>query len=176
MTQMHKEYATALFMLASECDQKKEYYAALLTAKNAICGEAEYLELLASPGIPKEERLSVLEAAFSAVLPEHVLSFLQLLCEKGHIRSLADCTEEYKRLLDASERVPVAHVVSAVALTDAEKEAIGVKLEKMSGHKVTLTCSIDEKLLGGVRIEMDGKVLDHSLRTRLQEVKDVISK
>lgn len=176
MTQTHKEYAAALFMLASECGERRPYYTALLLAKDAICGEEAYMELLASPSIPVSERLSALEEAFSAVLPEHVLSFLQLLCERGRIRTLADCTDEYKRLLDASERVSVAYVVSAVPLTEEEKAAIRAKLEKTNGHSVTLECSVDEKLLGGLRIEMDGKVLDHSLRHRLQEVKDVISK
>lgn len=176
MTQMHKEYATALFMLAAECDRKREYYTSLLTAKDAICGAPEYMELLASPSIPKEERLAVLETAFAAALPEHVLSFLQLLCEKGHIRSLGACVTEYKRLLDASEQVTAAKVWSAVALTKEEENAIRQKLERLSGHTVMLECSLNEKLLGGVRIEMDGKVLDHSLRHRLQEVKEVISR
>ena len=101
---------------------------------------------------------------------------MKLLCEKGRIRSLAGCTEEYKKLLDIQNSISTAYVKSAVELTEEEKEKLKDKLEVQSGHAVILECSVDESLMGGLVVEIDGKVIDASLKSRLYEVKDVISK
>ena len=176
MTDIGREYAEALFSLSVEEGKKKEYYDALVTVKTALDAAPAYMDFLASPSIPVRERCEALETALAAAVPEHVLSFMQLLTEKGHVRSFYACVTEYKKLLDESERISVAKVASAFALSEIEKNNIAAKLEKVSGHKVTLVCTVDEKLIGGIVVEMDGKVMDGSLRHRLGEVKDVMSK
>ena len=73
-------------------------------------------------------------------------------------------------------KISVARVVSSVPLTLEEKKRLKARLEKMSGRKVSLECSVDKSLLGGLVVEMDGKVINGSLRQRLDEMKDVMSK
>lgn len=176
MAQMSKEYGEALFSLAMECNAADEY-AAALDMVLAVFGEnPEYVDFLASPSIPQAERIDALEKAFDSAVPEHIVSFIALLCERGRIREFGGCVKEYKELLDASKHISVAKIVSAVALTDSEKEKLQTKLEKMSGQTVILECTVDESLLGGIIIEMDGKVMDGSVRRRLHEVKEVISR
>ena len=121
MTEMSKEYATALFMLACELGAEKEYAVALDTIVAAMEGSSEYVEFLASPSIPVKERLDAIEQAFASAVPENVLSFMQLLCEKGRIRSFNDCVTEYGKLLEFSQQISVAKIVSAVALTEDDK-------------------------------------------------------
>ena len=176
MTEKSKEYGTALFSLAMENQAEQEYAEALEVILAAFEETPEYIEFLASPGIPKTERIDAIEQAFGANLPEYVVSFVKLLCEKGHIRSFKACVHEYNKLLDVSKNVSVAKIVSAVELTDSEKERLKQKLEKMSGHFVELECTVDASLMGGLVIEMDGKVIDGSLQRRLQEVKEVMSR
>ncbi len=176
MTEKSKEYGTALFSLALEEKTEKEYLEALEGISEVFQENPDYVEFLASPGIPKAERIAALDAAFTGHYPEYVLSFLKLLCEKGHIRSFYACVSEYKKLLDVKEHISKATVVSAVELTASEKERLQQKLEKMSGRYVELTCSVDESLMGGMIIEMDGKIMDGSLKRRLQEVKEVMSR
>lgn len=176
MTDIGREYGTALFSLALEENSAKEYYNELLTVKAVLDENPMYIDFLASPSIPVSERCGALSEAFENVLSENMLSFIQLLTEKGHARSFYECVSEYKKLLDEYERVSVAKVSSAFPLLDIEKNNIKSKLEKVNGHKVTLECTVDEKLLGGIVVEVDGKVMDGSIRHRLGEVKDVISK
>lgn len=176
MTEKSKEYGTALFSLAMEEKAEKEYAEALDMIAGLFQENPEYMEFLASPGIPKAERIEAIDQAFGSSLPEYVVSFLKLLCEKGHIRSFQSCVSEYKKLLDVSLNISKAKVVSAVELTKEQKERLQQKLEKMSGHFVELNCSVDASLMGGMVIEMDGKVIDGSLQRRLQEVKEVMSR
>ena len=174
MAQISKEYATALFALACEQGKEQEILEALEQAQQVFSEQVEYMELLSSPAVPLGERIQALEQAFGEYLPEQVVCFIQLLCEKARIRSYADCVEEYRRLLHVRQSVVIANVTSAVALTEAEMASLKRKLEQNSGSTVTLQCSVDPQLLGGVVVEMNGRVMDGSLRHRLREVKEVM--
>lgn len=176
MAQISNEYGTALFMLAKESGRENEYAKVLDVILSVFSDNPEYTDLLSSSSIPKSERILAIEEAFGNSIPEHIMSFMQLLCERGRISDINSCVIEYKKLLDFSNNTSVAKVISSIELTGEEKEKIKEKLEKMSTHKVFLECSLDESLIGGVIIEIDGKVIDGSLKKRLHDVKDVISR
>ena len=176
MTEIIKEYSTALFMLASETGSQKEYAGILNEIKKVFIDNPAYLDLLSSPSIPVVERLSVIDNAFGKDAPEYVLSYLKLLCEKGRIGEFIESVDEYNALLNASERVFTAKVTSAQELTLEEKDKLIQKLEKSYLGKVQAEYLVDGALLGGMIVEIDGKVMDGSLRRRLQDVKEVINK
>ncbi len=175
MNDVNREYGAALFMLACEESKEEEYGKELEMLKKAFKEDPEYLEFLASPGIPLGERLSAVSAVFADSLSDNVLSYVQLMCEKGRIDGFFGAAEEYKALLDASKHVSLAKVTSAVELTEAEKTKLYNKLKDMSQGDVTMEYSVDSSLLGGLIVELDGKIMDGSLRNRLREVKDVIN-
>lgn len=174
MTELSKDYAEALFALAVECKQEKSYLEALESVNAQLTDHPDYPELLAAPSVPQSVRTGLLEQAFGDTLPEQVLSFIQLLTAHGRIRSLPACVEEYRRLYQASVALSTAYVTSAVALTEDQKSRLAEKLARKFGRRIDLVCEIDEHLLGGIAVRLDGVVLDGSLRRRLQVVKDVI--
>ena len=175
MNDIGKEYGAALFMLASEESAREEYAKALDSIRGAFAASPEYALLLSSLGIVLSERLSAIEEAFGDTVPSHVLSFVQLMCEKGRLSCINAAIDEYFSLLDASKHVSNARVTSAVELTDGEKEKLTARLEAICRGKVNIEYFIDEKLLGGLVVEIDGKIMDGSLRQRLREIKEVIS-
>ena len=124
--------------------------------------------------MPLKERLGLLEEAFGTQVPEYVLSFTQLLCEKGHIRQFSACVQEYEALVRALSDVSAARIVSAVELTGEEKAALVQRLAALSGHTVEPTYEIDGSILGGVVVYMDDRVIDSSLRHKFKEIKEVI--
>ncbi len=175
MTQTNIEYATALYMLAAEENFQNEVSDSLKIMLDAFTENSEYYDLLSSPAIPIGERLGIIDSAFSS-LHEYAVSFLKLLCEKMLVRSFPALCKEYENLLLSSSNVSFAKVVSAIDLTEMEEIALKQKLEKLCGHTVIMETSVDKNLMGGLVIEMDGKVIDASLRQRLNDVKDVISR
>ena len=174
MTEQSKAYAEALYALAAETGEEKACLDGLTLVLDVLADNPAYTELLASPAIPRAERDAVLEEAFGGRIPEQVLSFAGVLCAHGVIRSLPDCAAEYRRLYEAAIALSTATVTSAVPLTEEQKTLLQQKLEKISGHTVILACTVDESLLGGVTVQLDGKVLDGSLRRRLHDVKEVM--
>jgi len=107
-------------------------------------------------------------------LPEYVLSFVQLLCEHGYIKSFFECEKEFDALYMEARRTATAKVTSATPLTDDQKARLVEKIKALCGREVLPVYEIDESILGGVIVETDGKVIDGSLKRRLHEVKDVI--
>ena len=177
MTEISKEYAVALFSLAREKEDRiLPYRDALRRILSAFEEQPEYISLLSSPSIPIRERRALIEQAFADSVPEQVLSFTELLCEKGHLRLFENCVKEYEELCRAASSVSSARVVSAVPLTDGEKTTLIAKLEKFSGHRVEAHYETDETLIGGVTVYMDDTVIDGSLRRKLKQVKEVLGK
>ena len=176
MSDISNEYAKALFMLAAEKGMGKEYKEALDIVSEVFDANPMYPEFLSTFAIPLDERLSALEKAFSDAIPREVLSFLKILCEKKHIAEFSECAEQYTALYNEMDRISNAKVTSAVELSDDEKSALKEKLEKQSGHKVAIEYVVDKSIIGGLVVEIDGKIMDSSLKKHLKDVKDVISK
>ncbi|MBQ9115825.1 MAG: ATP synthase F1 subunit delta [Clostridia bacterium] len=174
MAEIIKEYAEAIFMLAAENGTERDTLRALEGVDRVFKSTPEYLELLSSPAVPLSERVSAVESAFGGRIPERVVSLVQLLCEKRRVGEFSQCVEEYKKLLREKEATATAVVTSAVALTDAERLALKAKLERKSGKSIHLDCRVDTSIMGGVIVELEGKIMDGSLRHRLQELTDVI--
>ena len=175
MVQTEREYAEALFSLAAEEGKTDEYLNALETVKQLIEENPEYIEFLASPAIELSERLGALEGAFGENLPEYAVSFLKLLCENGRIRTLTACIDEFSKLAMIFSNRTVAHIYSAIALTEEQKTGVCEKLSKLTQKSVDPIYFIDESLIGGLKIEVDGKTFDGSIKHRLGEMKDVMN-
>ena len=175
MAQTNREYAEALFMLALEENQVGEYSQALGFVSNAIEKNPEYVDFLVSPAIPIAERLAAIDEAFQPSVPEHVLSFLKILCENRQAYLLSGCIEEFEKLVQASSNRTTAIVYSVVDLNESQKEALCKKLEQICGKNIDLVCLKDASLIGGIKIEVDGKIFDGSIKQRLHEVKEVIN-
>ena len=176
MTEMSKSYADALFSLALETNTVFETLMTIKEVRDGLYATEGALDLLASPSIPKDERCAVLEKAFGDVQPEHVMSFVGVLVQHGHIRELNDCVEAYTALHDEHARLSTAYVTSAVELTEGEKAKLIEKLSQKLGRTIHLECAVDPSLLGGLVVNVDGKVIDGSLRSKLQEIKEVMTK
>ena len=174
MNEIAKEYAGALFYLALENKAGEEYALALETVQRALKENEEFLSLLASPAISLKERLEVIDTVFSG-MPENVLSFLKLLCEKGRISLFPDAAEEYRRLWEAAEKKERIRVTSATPLTEEEKEKLVTKLEQTKNCKIFAEYFVDETLLGGLTVETESGMMDGSLKNRLTKVKDVMN-
>lgn len=175
MMQTEREYAEALFSLAAEENSVEEYSQALLVVKEIIAENPDYIELLASPAIPMSERLAAIDEAFEGRMPEYAVSFMKLLCENGRIRTLEACADEFYSLAVAFSNRISAVIYSAVDLNDSQKSGVCAKLEKLTGKSIDPVYIIDESLIGGLKIEVDGKVIDGSVKHRLGEIKDVMN-
>lgn len=175
MTATGNNYAEALFMLAREENLIDEFYDSLKLVEEVFNDSPDYLQFLATPSIPKSERTAALSAAFEGKVNAHILSFLCLMCEQGKSEQFFECAFEFYRLREWASGTVEAVVKVAVELTDTQKQNLIAALEKRTGKKVSLKCVIDSTLIGGIAVELDGQLLDGSVKSNLKRAKEVIS-
>ncbi len=175
MTQTAKNYGDALYELARDealCPQISEELA-------GVCGlfadMPAYTELLSAPSVPKSERTAVLDAAFSGRVHPYVLNFLKLLTERDHIRELKDCGKQFRSRYNEDRGILAAVAVTAVPLTDALMQKLRAKLCAVTGKQVEIQNRVDPSVLGGIRLEMEGRQLDGTVRQRLDGLKKTLS-
>ena len=175
MTTTSKEYAAALFELAVQAGVTKETSAGLETVVSAIRQIPEYRALLASPAIGKEKRMDALQDAFGEKVPQVLMAVLRMMVSRGQFAGIERMAREYDRLARDYRGECVARVISAVPLKEIEAVTIRQELEKRLGKMVTLQCVVEPSLIGGVRVEADGKVIDGSIRNKLEKIKEVMN-
>ena len=172
MNNSNSEYSKALFMLALEGGNINLYSECLENIKSVVTNE--YLEYLFSPAEPLSNRLKAIEKAFGTA-PEHIVAFLKLLCENGHIRELPLLIEDFFDLKRIYENSIVANVTSAIPLTDSQKQRLEQKLCKTYKKHIQAVYRVDKTLLGGMKIEVDGKTLDGSTAKKLSLIKGAMN-
>ncbi len=175
MTTTSREYAEALYDLARQEQLKEETMDGLVTVRSALLQMPEYASLLSSPAIGKEARIRALEEAFRGWIPEILLRVLSLMVSRGHVNAIGEIAEEYESLLRDEQGETVALVTSAVPMKETEMVVLQALLEKKTGRKIKLRCTVDPSLIGGLRVEADGWVADGSIRNKLQQIKEVMN-
>lgn len=174
MSKLENTYAQALYDLAAE-----ENLTDILREQMVCVGEIfrenpEYLRLLSAPNVPKAERCGLLEESFGGKVHAYVLNFLKILTEKGYIRRFEECCKAFLELYDVHHGILPVQAVTATALTAQQEARLVEKLQKITGKTIRLTCKVDPKCLGGVRLFYDGKQVDGTVEGRLKAVRDVL--
>ena len=174
MTHTSREYAEALFELAVESERAEAFEDGLDLVEKQLAGHPGFLSLLASPAISREERMDAMSAAFQESIPLPELILLRMMVSRGYAKNIQDMIICYRELARERSGESIARVTSAVPLTEAEADKLRARLEARFSRKMILIQQVDPALLGGIRVETEGRVLDGSLRSRLQEIKEVM--
>lgn len=174
MTQIAATYAEALYGLAKDEGLAAELLEQLRALKQSFAEETLFVQLLCTPSIPKDERCSVLDESLKAQVHPYVLNFLKLLTEKGYMRHFSDCCTLFAQQYDRDNGILRASAVTAMPLRKELHEKLTEKLAAVTGKTVVLENRVEADCLGGIRLELDGKQIDGTVRHRLDELREVL--
>jgi len=166
-----RRYAEAAFEVALRDDQL-DRWAADLTVAADILGRPEVEPIVHSPAVPLAQRLGLVSGLLESRIQPGALRLVSLLVTRGRIGVLGRVAEEYTRLLNTHRGVVMATVTSAVPLTADETAAIRSRVEAMAGSAVDLRTEVDPDLIGGMTIQVRDRLLDASIRGRLERLRD----
>ena len=174
MTDAGSVYGTALYELAQEENLASEIGAQLTVLQESFRREPDFIPLLASPALTKAERCRILDDSFRGRIHPYLLNFLKILTEKNYIRHFSSCCDTYVERYNRDNGILVVTAVTAVALSDGQKDKLTQKLNQITGKQISLRCRIDPKVYGGVRLDYDGKRLDDTVSHRLDAIRDLL--
>ena len=99
------------------------------------------------------------------------MNFLKILTERNYVRLFDRCAEAYRRQYNLDNNILPVTAVSAVALTKEQADKLSGKLAAITGKKIDLMNRVDPAVLGGIRLDYDGKRLDDTVSNRLDAVR-----
>lgn len=170
MTAQANVYGQALYTLAKDENCDRQILEELSVLDESFADAPEYLRLLSAPNLSKEERVRILDSDFRGKVHPYVLNFLKILTEKGYIRQFRDCFRVFREEFDRDHGILEVKAVTAVALTEAQRQKLSAKLAAVTGKTVRLLEQVDPKLLGGVRLDYDGRRVDDTVANRLASI------
>ncbi len=172
-----RRYAKALMLIGKE-DGQAEQYRDEMDGLAGIMAENPNLEqAICNPLYDAENRRKVLESVIEKLsLSKVMTSFLLLLFDKGRIGFLSNINDFYKKLADELKGVARASIVSATELSSDAVEKIRASLSKMTGKDVKLDIEQDASLIGGVVTKIGDLVLDGSIKTQLNNMRESLKR
>ncbi len=167
-----QRYASALFDLAESRDILDAVAADLETLKAMIGDSADLRRLLHSPAVSRADQTkAVTTLAAKAGFDTVTSNFLGLAAQHRRLILLPAVIESYLGRLAARRGETAASVATAVALSPAQIETLTATLKAAFGGAVAVEAAVDPSLLGGMVVKVGSRMVDSSLRTKLQHLK-----
>jgi F-type H+-transporting ATPase subunit delta len=166
-----ERYATALFELADEKKQLHQTAADLTTLKSMLAESQDLRRLIHSPLIKREDkRRAVLAVVERAALGDLVRRFVGVLADNRRLDALPGVIDGYLAQLASRRGETTAHVRVARPLSARQQRDLVEALKRTAGSRVALDIKIDPALIGGMVVRVGSRMLDSSLRTKLQRL------
>jgi len=175
MTEFAREYGEGLYELAAEEKLTTAVLDELKVLRSAFEEQPEFIKLLSNRALGLNERQQIIDNAFKGTVNAYIVNFLKLLCARDAMHEFSRCVQVYIDHFNLDNRVSAACVTTAKPLGEEQLRRLKEKLERMTGHEVYLTEKLDETLMGGVVLEMDGRRWDNSIKQRLETIRRDIS-
>jgi len=174
MQEAARVYAEALFDVAKDKGKLDAIRDELAQFVDAVDGNRELQVFFFSPYFSSTEKVEGLKRAVSDADAE-LVNFLELLIEKQRMPEIFRIRRQLDELWKQENRRIDVTVTSAVALEPAVVEKVGEEIERQTSQKVELSSRVDAEILGGIVLQVGNKVLDASIRSRLEKLRKSVA-
>jgi F-type H+-transporting ATPase subunit delta len=165
-------YATALYELAEEQGALDQVAQDLRTLAAMIEGSADFKRMIRSPVISRGDQSRALaEILKRAQASELTKKFAGLLAANRRLFALSDVIRSYLDILAGRRGEVTAQVTSAQPLSQRQLADLEAQLRRAVGGKVAVESHVDAGLLGGLVVRLGSRMVDSSLRTKLQQMR-----
>ena len=172
-----RRYARALLSLGVEEGRFEQYGDELESVLAAMRQSGELRFMLVNPGYTPQQRHAVVDAVAGALkLSAVTLNFLRLLVDRQRMGALAEIARLYRALVDRQAGRIRATVTSAGPLSEHELERLREAIARTTGRAVVLESKTDSSLIGGVVAQVGPTMLDGSLRTQLERMRQELKR
>lgn len=173
-----RRYARALLELGKESQQADQFADDLKTFGDALgTGDGLLASVLGNPGLTTAERRDIVQAILARLgLSPLSNNFINLLVDKNRIALFAEIQAAYQAMADEEAGRVRATITTAVSLDGGAAGDIKRVLEGATGKQVLVDYQIDPELIGGIVARVGDTVYDASIRARLHEMKEILSR
>jgi ATP synthase F1 delta subunit len=168
-------YAEALFEVARDKGKLDEVHDQLAEVAEAIAENRELQVFLFSPYFSSAEKRDGIARVISGGNPE-LVNFLELLAEKHRMPAVFRIRTRFDEMWAKEKRHLDVRLTSAVELPSDVVDAVGKQIEDQTGQTIELETDVDERVLGGIVLQVGNMVLDASVRNKLERLRKEVAK
>ena len=166
-----KTYGDALFELAVEENKSDLLLEEALGVKQLLIENDEFVKMMNHPQISREEKENVIENVFKGRVSDDMAGFLALLVQNGRFAELEAVLDYFIAKIKEYKKIGVAYVVTPLPLSDKQKNDVVDKLLATTGYEtMEMNYDIDESLIGGMTIRVGDRVIDSSVKSKLEKL------
>lgn len=168
---IEKVYGDALFELAVEEGKTQALLQEVQTIRQLLSENPDFSRLMQHPGIPESEKEQVLKTVWEGRAGREVTGLMLLLLQKEHYGKLPQVLDYFILRVKEEERIGIAYVKTAMPLSEAQKQKVEKRLLETTAYRsFEMHFSVDASLIGGIVIRIGDRVLDNSIRTKLDNL------
>jgi len=167
-------YGRALFEAAKDRGKTDEIGEEYKTVSDIFSETPSLNRLFSVPTVTIKDKKAVAQKVFGGRISEELLNFIFILIDKRRVGSWEGIGREYERCLLEEEGLAKGVLYSVLPVGSERIKAFEEKTAAMLGKRVHLVNHIDETLIGGVKMYVDGKLIDASVKARLENMKQRI--
>jgi len=169
---MAGRYATALFDLALEANAIEPVKADLERFDALLAESADLTRLVRSPVFSAQDQLQALSAVLErAGIGGLAANFLKLAASNRRLFAVRDMIRAFRELVTRHNGEATAEVTVAEPLKDQHVDALRDALKAVTGKEIDLDVKVDPGILGGLVVKVGSRMVDSSLRTKLNAIK-----
>ena len=169
---MAGRYATALFELAVETNSLDQLHADLAAFETMLAASPELTRLVRSPVFGADEQARALDAVLDkAGISGIARNFLRVVAANRRLFAVREIIRGYQALVAKHKGEVTAEVTVAQPLNDARLGEIRAALRAVTGKDVQINVDVDPSIIGGLKVKLGSRMVDASLRTKLNSIK-----
>ncbi len=166
-----KTYDDALFELALEENAVDSLAEEVQMVLNVLEENEELMKLLHHPKIVKEEKIKIIQDIFKGRVSDNLTGFLEIIVDKDRYNEIPSIFRFFLDLVKEYKNIGVAYVTTAVELKDAQKEDLKKRLLETTKYETfEMHYQTDASLIGGMVIRIGDRVVDSSIKSKLEEM------
>ncbi len=164
-------YATSLIDMTSEKNNLNEISKDMELVYSAILSSDELKNLLTSPVIKSEKKISILSEIFKNKISVDSFNFIKFVVDKNREDILSNIIEKFLELRDQKLGLIRVKVKTSFDFTNEQKEKLEKRLEQMLNKKTELSFVVDKSVIGGFIAKVGDTVYDASVKHQLELLK-----
>ena len=166
-----KTYGDALFELATEENKQDVLFEEAVSVKALLNENDDFVKMMNHPQITREDKEVIIENVFKGRVSDDMTGFLSLLVTNGRFAELESVLDYFIAKIKEFKKIGIAYVVTPLPLSDKQKSDVENKLLATTAYeKMEMNYEIDESLIGGMTIRVGDRVIDSSVKSKLEKL------
>ena len=166
-----KVYGDDLFEAAREVGRMDDIYVEVQELQKLLRENEDLQKMMENPKVIREDKENVIETVFRGRISDEIVELMKLMIAKGRYSNIESVFDYFIGLVKEEKKIGIAYVTTAVELSDGQKDEVEKRLLETTRYEsFEMNYVVDASLIGGMVIRIGDRVVDSSIKTKLDEL------